>query len=199
MPGPQIGPHRAFTCRYGRPMERLITPLALSDIYDPRNPPDPLPPTYETMALWDTGATRSVITPATARVLGIAPTGMANVVHAGGQSEMPTYVVNFILPAKVLILGVSVTECHELVGGDFGVIVGMDIIAMGDLSITNLKNQTTMTFRIPSMVEHDYAGEADRAKARDLPRNDPCWCGSGRKYKHCHGKPATPRIVEIGP
>lgn len=21
---------------------------------------------------------------------------------------------------------------------------------------------------------------------RDLGRNDPCWCGSGKKYKHCH-------------
>lgn len=20
----------------------------------------------------------------------------------------------------------------------------------------------------------------------DLGRNDPCWCGSGKKYKHCH-------------
>jgi len=20
----------------------------------------------------------------------------------------------------------------------------------------------------------------------DLQRNDPCWCGSGRKYKRCH-------------
>ena len=19
-------------------------------------------------------------------------------------------------------------------------------------------------------------------------RNDPCWCGSGRKFKHCHGR-----------
>jgi preprotein translocase subunit SecA len=24
--------------------------------------------------------------------------------------------------------------------------------------------------------EHDKIG-----------RNDPCWCGSGKKYKHCHG------------
>lgn len=23
---------------------------------------------------------------------------------------------------------------------------------------------------------------------RKLGRNEPCWCGSGRKYKHCHGK-----------
>ena len=21
-----------------------------------------------------------------------------------------------------------------------------------------------------------------------LGRNEPCWCGSGKKYKHCHGK-----------
>jgi hypothetical protein len=23
-------------------------------------------------------------------------------------------------------------------------------------------------------------------RGRDLGRNDPCWCGSGKKYKHCH-------------
>jgi len=22
--------------------------------------------------------------------------------------------------------------------------------------------------------------------AMDLGRNDSCWCGSGKKYKHCH-------------
>ncbi|PIU99509.1 MAG: hypothetical protein COY22_01195 [Candidatus Tagabacteria bacterium CG_4_10_14_0_2_um_filter_40_13] len=21
-----------------------------------------------------------------------------------------------------------------------------------------------------------------------MGRNDPCWCGSGKKYKRCHGK-----------
>ena len=25
-------------------------------------------------------------------------------------------------------------------------------------------------------------------KERKLGRNEPCWCGSGKKYKHCHGK-----------
>ena len=29
-----------------------------------------------------------------------------------------------------------------------------------------------------------------KASAKDqLGRNDPCWCGSGKKYKHCHWKP----------
>jgi preprotein translocase subunit SecA len=22
---------------------------------------------------------------------------------------------------------------------------------------------------------------------KDVGRNDPCWCGSGKKYKKCHG------------
>ncbi len=25
-------------------------------------------------------------------------------------------------------------------------------------------------------------------KEKKLGPNDPCWCGSGKKYKHCHGK-----------
>ena len=29
-------------------------------------------------------------------------------------------------------------------------------------------------------------GAAPRVAGRKLGRNDPCWCGSGRKYKHCH-------------
>jgi preprotein translocase subunit SecA len=24
-------------------------------------------------------------------------------------------------------------------------------------------------------------------RERDIGRNDPCWCGSGKKYKKCHG------------
>ena len=27
----------------------------------------------------------------------------------------------------------------------------------------------------------------DKAKKK-IGRNDPCWCGSGKKYKQCHGK-----------
>ena len=33
------------------------------------------------------------------------------------------------------------------------------------------------------MADNPYAG-------MDISRNAPCPCGSGRKYKHCHGKAA---------
>ncbi|MDD3518025.1 MAG: preprotein translocase subunit SecA [Chromatiales bacterium] len=32
-------------------------------------------------------------------------------------------------------------------------------------------------------AQHPYRREAPK-----LGRNDPCWCGSGKKFKHCHGK-----------
>jgi preprotein translocase subunit SecA len=38
------------------------------------------------------------------------------------------------------------------------------------------------------------AGQGDRGKTapikvdKSVGRNDPCPCGSGKKYKHCHGK-----------
>jgi preprotein translocase subunit SecA len=32
--------------------------------------------------------------------------------------------------------------------------------------------------------EIDTVVKSDREK---IGRNDPCWCGSGKKYKKCHG------------
>lgn len=32
--------------------------------------------------------------------------------------------------------------------------------------------------------DHDHPDT--HVNERDVGRNDPCWCGSGRKYKHCH-------------
>ena len=32
------------------------------------------------------------------------------------------------------------------------------------------------------------AGAGGEAAAAKLGRNDPCWCGSGKKYKRCHGR-----------
>lgn len=35
---------------------------------------------------------------------------------------------------------------------------------------------------------HQYAfAVRDEATDHDIGRNDPCWCGSGKKYKKCHG------------
>ncbi|MBN1585788.1 SEC-C domain-containing protein [Candidatus Uhrbacteria bacterium] len=62
----------------------------------------------------------------------------------------------------------------------------MDIITLGDFTVTNLNGRSMMSFRIPSCCEVDYVKEIHEEQKPG--RNDPCPCGSGRKYKKCHGK-----------
>ncbi|WP_366972914.1 SEC-C metal-binding domain-containing protein [Thermoflexus sp.] len=35
--------------------------------------------------------------------------------------------------------------------------------------------------------------------SRAIGRNDPCPCGSGKKYKHCHGRPGAPPLPGTAP
>lgn len=41
---------------------------------------------------------------------------------------------------------------------------------------------------LPLGVATAAKAEPVRREGPKLGRNDPCWCGSGKKYKHCHGK-----------
>ena len=36
-----------------------------------------------------------------------------------------------------------------------------------------------------------------RKSSAEVGRNDPCWCGSGKKYKHCHAKTDTKSSVPV--
>lgn len=179
----------AFTIKYSGTVDRIITEIRLSEAFSADNVPSPVPPLLTTAALWDTGATRSVITPKVAADLKLVPTGTVMMNHAQGSSQCNTYLVNLYLPNNVALPGVLVSECQDT--AHFGAIVGMDVIAAGDFSITNVNNQTWVSFRIPSIAGIDYVVEAQQLKARALHqttiprvgRNDSCPCGSGKKYK----------------
>lgn len=178
----------AFTIKYNGIADRIITEISLTQVFDPHNPPMPPPPLIPTSALWDTGATKSVITPSIAAALGVVPVGTVLMNHAQGASQCNTYLVNLYLPNRVLVPGVLVSECKDT--AHFGAIVGMDIIGQGDFSITSVNGETWVSFRIPSIAGIDYASEANKIRAalHSSPgRNDPCPCGSRKKYKRCHG------------
>jgi len=106
-------------------------------------------------AIWDTGATGSVITQNVAASLGLIVTGFAMVNTANGIANQKTYTVDIEFPKLALIQSVLVTEVPELAGG-CGALIGMDIITLGDFSITNHLGVTCMSFRIPSSHEIDY-------------------------------------------
>ena len=44
----------------------------------------------------------------------------------------------------------------------------------------------------PGATELPAHGPAQKALPKEgdkIGRNEPCWCGSGRKFKQCHGRP----------
>jgi hypothetical protein len=191
MYNPPPGTFHACTIKHNGITDRIVTPVKLCQAFDPAQPPSPPYPLHDTTALWDTGATKSVITDATALALNLTPVGTAMVGHAGGISPSSTYLVNFFLPNNVIIYGVLVSKCHDT-AGNFGAIIGMDIICKGDFSITNVGDKTCMSFRYPSINIIDYVEEANALKRNavggKVSRNAPCPCGSGKKYKRCCGR-----------
>jgi predicted aspartyl protease len=131
-----------------------------------------------------------VITKSVAESLGLPVVGRTKVQGVHGSKEVNVYYVEIVLDGTDIRLMAKVTECDELSDDNtLGMLVGMNIITMGDFAITNCDGKTTMTFRVPSFQCIDFASKAKPIVKKSEPRrNDPCPCGSGKKYKNCHGK-----------
>lgn len=104
-------------------------------------------------AIWDTGATNSMITQNVVDSLNLQPTGLVVTHTANGTVNLPRYLVNIVLPNNITVHNVRVAAGNL---NEADVLIGMDIINFGDFSITNHNNQTIMSFCIPSFHEIDY-------------------------------------------
>lgn len=116
--------------------------------------------TFETNAIWDTGATGCCITPKVVQMLGLKPYSKASVLTAGGQKYQNAYKVCFHLHNNVS-MNIAVTEVATL-RGDVEALIGMNVISLGDFTISNFADRTCMTFRMPSLETTDYTGTVDR-------------------------------------
>src|SRR3546814_13548181 len=68
-----------------------------------------------------------------------------------------------------------------------------------DSADTDAGSLGLVTTRIPKLQiappDTDYSDEEIASWAGAVSRNAPCPCGSGRKYKHCHGARSAERRV----
>jgi predicted aspartyl protease len=146
--------------------------------------------TYTTEGIIDTGATGSVISQHIADTLKAIPQTFVKVHTASAQNVItPLYEADIEINKQVKITGLMVTSGDLIQGAEC--LIGMDILSRGDLAVTNTNGQTCLSFRIPSIQRIDFI---ENAKARPVivtrqpGCNDPCSCGSGKKFKHCCGK-----------
>lgn len=115
--------------------------------------------TRDCQAVWDTGATGTVVTQAVVDDLGLKPIGLVECHTANGSKQCSVYMVCLMLPNGI---NVDVRGTEGTLEG-FDVLIGMDVITLGDFSITNLNGKTTMSFRIPSQHEIDFVRQAQAA------------------------------------
>jgi hypothetical protein len=182
--------HMAFTCRYNGRSLRLTSEVT---IFPPHGPTSgPLPQGEKYHALYDTGATHSAISPRVVADLKLPSIGATNVGVGGGTLTTSSHLVNIGLPNKVMFSTLRVAQMA--LHGGIDVLIGMDVIGSGDFSVTHHNGKTTFSFCCPSRKEIDFVTEIkDGNKAtpavstKTAGRNDPCPCGSGKKYKKCHG------------
>jgi hypothetical protein len=96
--------------------------------------------------VWDTGATMTMITPKIFTELKLTVVDTAMVHGVNSLMKVPVVLVNFVLPNGIIVDGVRVTV-SDIQGID--ILIGMDLIQLGDFSISNFEKKTVFTFAIP--------------------------------------------------
>lgn len=157
----------AFTTRFGNKVNVLRTPIGISL---PTNEieKESFPKLINTTAIWDTGASSSVITNALAKKMGLVPTGKMLVTNTTGKTVQNTYLINIYLPSKVIIPFLQVTGCNDVLGNNDGMLIGMDVIGSGDFSVTSENGKTVMSYVIPNMDTIDFVKSSNLKNASML-------------------------------
>ena len=183
MPNPVTA--RSFTGQFNQINQVLVSNVKVGQAYQDSS--GQFPPKYDFNGLWDTGATRSVITQKIILQCGLKPIDIVKVYHADGECLTNVYLISLFLPNMVEFPILKVTEGKIK---NFDLLIGMDIIGAGDFAVTNFGGKTTFSYRYPSIETIDFTGKIPRQPIVNTPKvgpNDPCPCGSGKKYKKCCG------------
>jgi predicted aspartyl protease len=164
---------RAFTVQFDRLMRVSLTKVGVCLPVTPEEAQVQKIQVNQYVAIWDTGATHSAITRKVADELGLKPTGIAEVRYGSGKQIANTYLVNISLPNGVMVGQVRVTEAQLIPDDNIPeakqpqVLIGMDIIGMGDFAVSNADSKTMLSFRIPPVREIDFVPEANESNMMD--------------------------------
>jgi len=110
-------------------------------------------PRLEANAVWDTGAMCSVISNAIANKLNLAPVSIKVIGTPSGIMDANMYVIDLLLPNGIEVKRLRVLGAYP---SSSDMLIGMDVISLGDFAVTNYLNQTTFSFQIPSKSRIDF-------------------------------------------
>ena len=136
--------HYAYDLEYAHIVREIRTPVT---IY--ASPDSAKGKCIEIDALWDTGATLSIMTPGIAKELGLKPVDKCIVGGINDASKLSDVVIVTLSLPNGIILNGRRLSINNIPGVD--ILIGMDIITMGDYVITNADGKTLFSFVIPTL------------------------------------------------
>jgi hypothetical protein len=111
-------------------------------------------------AIWDTGASQTVITHRLMSHLKLIPIETKLVHGVNSKQLVDVVAISIKLPNGFLIPDVRVFVCD--IPSPIDLLIGMDVIQLGDLHISNTGGYTLFSFVIPPLPKQfDLAQEAD--------------------------------------
>lgn len=121
------------------------------------------------LALWDTGSSTSCISNKLAHDLALQKIGMVKVRNFGGTHDARKFKIDLNINNQVNIEDMDVIEFIKE-DAPFDIILGMDLICIGDMCISNANKQTLFSFRVPSSEKPiDFVQEI---KVKNKPKED---------------------------
>ena len=122
-------------------------------------------PLQKFYSVWDTGATGSAISPAVYDALGLEPISQALVGTGNGAIYAPVCLICFRIPGKLHFPSLRATVLPLVAPTQ--VLIGMDVIGLGDFSVTNHGGFTDMHFTCPSSgIDHHHT-EVKKCRTAD--------------------------------
>jgi hypothetical protein len=158
---PRVECHTLFV-DYGYRAREIATPSKIGPPCPNNRPFAPYP--QEFLAIWDTGATQTTITEDLAKKLGLYKIREHMLSGVTGNALCNAYLIALALPNGILIPEIEVMDCVGNIGCD--ILIGMDVIGLGDFAVCNPRGETTFSFRVPSVKAVDFTAADDPADSR---------------------------------
>jgi hypothetical protein len=153
--------YRGFTALYDEPVKELISPASILPVLTANKALRDVP--VKINAFWDTGATVTCIKPVLWDRLKLCAYDPVNstVLTGVGGSVAATYTLIHILLAPNFWLEFCQVYALDF-PGDADLLIGMDIITLGDFAVCNADNKTSFSFAMPPFPDRvNFTAKAD--------------------------------------
>jgi len=137
--------HLTFSFYFAKKQNKIITPVNLYPVQ--LNTAAFL----STDAIWDTGASMSVVTPEIKNKLKVSPIDKKTIAGVHSTQIVDIVFITLELPNNVIKKNIEVAVCN--IPSNVGMILGMDIIALGDFALSHGNDQTLLSFAVPPFQE----------------------------------------------